>query len=74
MSREYRHVDPSGAPSTSKLSIIEWIVCVLCQEQTSEALACPAAGRSGGQGYMSLAESLDEFILWFCSPSVCRCS
>ena len=62
MAGEYRHVDPSGGPSTSKSSIIDWTACFLCQEQTSEALTCPAAGRRGDQGYMSLAESIQEFI------------
>ena len=62
MAREYRHVDPFGASSTLKPSIIVWTACVLCQEQTSEASICPAAGRRGSQGYMSLAESIEEFI------------
>ena len=62
MAREYRHVDRSGGPSTSKSSIIDWAACVLCQEQTLEALICPAAGRRGGQRYVSLAESIEEYI------------
>ena len=62
MAREYRHVDPSGGPSTSMSSITDWAACVICQEQTSEALTYPAAGRRGGQGYVSLAESIEEFI------------
>ena len=62
MAREYRHVHPSGGPSSSKSSIIDWTACVLCQEQTSEDLTCPTPGRRGGQGYVSLAESIEEFI------------
>ena len=34
---------------------------LVCQEQTTEALICPAAGRRDGQGFMPLSRTIKEF-------------
>ena len=54
-----------SAPSMSSghLTVTNWKLCVICQEEKGEPLTCPSKSRRKdvGSGYRSLAENLKEF-------------
>lgn len=58
-----RHVLVDAASSAPKrTAIINWDLCVLCQEDTDRALQCPYAAKGKpGIGYKSLADHLTSF-------------
>ena len=50
-------------PTSKKHCVINWELCVLCQEDTKATLECPAKSTKApiGSGYKSLAEHLIQF-------------
>ena len=67
MAKNYTLIDattPTPCTCTPKKPCItNWNLCVLCQEDTKEALECPARSTKApvGCGYKSLAEHLVKF-------------
>lgn len=66
MSKSFQLVDAGlPVPSTSSryLTVTNWKLCAICQEETSEPLTCPSKSKRKdlGSGYSSLAENLVEF-------------
>ena len=63
-------MDPTQ-PSTSKHGEqTDWSMCVLCQENTSEVLRCPAESKRNtqGAGYKTIADLLEGFNAAGCLP------
>jgi len=62
MAKKYTLFDTS-APRPKKPCITNWNLCVLCQENTTAALECPAKSKRPlvGSGYKSLAKHLIQF-------------
>lgn len=54
-------------PQESGSQCLDWNKCVLCQEETTEKLKCPA-NYVGGPGYKTMAENLVAFDKISCLP------
>ena len=66
MAKTLKLVDSElSAPSISSghLTVTNWKLCVICQEEKAEPLTCPSKSRRKdvGSGYRSLSENLKEF-------------
>lgn len=77
MSKVHKVVDPrqSVAPTTHHSST-DWSRCVLCQENTTEMLHCPADSKRGtaGAGYTTIADNISGFIHLGCLPKTVNVS
>ncbi len=67
MAKMYKVVDPSGI---SVSSVTDWSKCFLSQEDSTEALRCPAESCRGtqGAGYSTIADLLKGFSAIGCLP------
>ena len=63
-------VDPNKPQTSSQGLMTDWSKCVLCQEDSTEALQCPAESGHGtqGEGYSTVAELLENFSAIGCLP------
>ena len=71
MAKVYKVADPL-LPGTSTQGLeTEWSKCILCQEDTSEVLHCPAESKRGtqGAGYKTIDVLLEGFDKIGCLPS-----
>lgn len=71
MAKVYKIVDPLQ-PETSRQGLqTDWSKCILCQEDTSEVLRCPAESKlpTKGAGYKTIAELLVGFDRIGCLPA-----
>ncbi|CAH0381202.1 unnamed protein product [Bemisia tabaci] len=58
MEKKFVLADALDNPSKKK-TVINWELCILCQENSDESLVCPA--RKTGEGYKLLASDLEAF-------------
>ena len=68
MAKTFKLVDiesefPSPSTNIQLVTITDWKLCLICQEQKEESLTCPSQSKRKdvGSGYSSLAENLIRF-------------
>ena len=68
MAKTFKLVDiesefPSPSTNVQLVTITDWKLCLICQEQKEESLTCPSQSKRKdvGSGYSSLAENLIRF-------------
>ncbi|KAG0714703.1 hypothetical protein GWK47_001512 [Chionoecetes opilio] len=71
MAKVYKVVDPLQPGTSTQGLETDWSKCVLCQEDTSEVLHCPAESTRAtqGAGYKTIAELLVGFDRIGCLPT-----
>ncbi|KAG0715880.1 hypothetical protein GWK47_010917 [Chionoecetes opilio] len=71
MAKAYKVVDPLQPGTSTQGLETDWSKCVLCQEDTSEMLHCPAESTRAtqGAGYKTIAELLVGFDRIGCLPT-----
>ena len=70
MAKVYKMMDPLEPSTSTHCEQTDWSMCVLCQENTSEVLHCPAESKHNtqGAGYKTIANLLEGFSKAGCSP------
>lgn len=63
MSKIYKFVDPLQAETSTQSAATDWSRCILCQEESSEVLHCPADCKREAQGYKNMADLLLGFSM-----------
>ena len=68
MAKTFKLVDiesefPSPSTNVQLVTMTDWKLCLICQEQKEEPLTCPSQSKRKdvGSGYSSLAENLIRF-------------
>ena len=71
MAKVYKIVDPSQPGTSKQHPETDWTKYVLCQEESSEVLRCPAQSKciTQGSGYKTITELLVGFERIGCLPS-----
>jgi len=74
MAKVFKVVSTDDGPGTSdKQCVTDLKKCVLCQEETTEKLVCPAYS-TGGAGYKTLTQNLIAFDKISCLPRTLQIS
>ena len=70
MAKVYKIVDPLQPGTSKQHPETDWIKCVLCQQESSEVLRCPAKSKciTQGSGYKTITELLVGFERIGCLP------
>ena len=70
MAKVYKMMDPLEPSTSTHCEQTDWNMCVLCQENTSEVLHCPAESKRNtqGAGYKTIANLPEGFSKAGCLP------